>query len=448
MSIRAQLSRSLIFALCATMGSLLLILNWGVSQLSNEYILSRLQHDAESIIAALELDPVSQTWRLSPGRSSMVYQRAFSGHYYVISGPGVEIRSRSLWDYPVDFIEQGKGQENSFQMPGANDQNWLVWQQGFSKKDTLFTLSIVEDTSPLDALRWRYSLWAIVVILCGAFALFFIQQWILIKNFRYLDTVRGKIQAFRYSEEKPDLSNMPHELAPLADDIDQLLQQLKQRVSRSRNSLGNLAHEIKRPLQRLQQLQEESEVLQGPDVKRLLDDIQWLIQRELKRARIVGVSSPGRQTDLAVDVPPLIDILERLYPGVKVNTDFRAPLIIPQDRDDMLELIGNLLDNACKYATGDVSLLIEGNKAIEGSSEGSSEGRSQQVLIKVRDDGEGLPQQSIERLMLRGQRLDERHEGAGLGLSICLDIVESYNGSFKLENITPHGIMVTVEMPY
>ncbi len=91
---------------------------------------------------------------------------------------------------------------------------------------------------------------AVLVVAFGAIALFFMQQWSLTRNFRYLDSVRKKIQAFRYSEEKPDLSGMPSELAPLADDIDQLLQQLKQRVSHSRNALGNLAHEIKRPLQR------------------------------------------------------------------------------------------------------------------------------------------------------------------------------------------------------
>ena len=246
---------------------------------------------------------------------------------------------------------------------------------------------------------------ALLVLACGAISLFFMQQWILTRNFRYLDSVRQKIQSFRYAEDKPDLSTVPQELAPLADDIDQLLQQLKQRVSRSRNALGNLAHEIKRPLQRLQQLQDESANRFAPDIKALLDDIQWLIQRELKRARIVGVSSPGRQTNLAVDLPPLINILGKLYPAIRIETDFTAVETLPQDRDDMLELIGNLLDNACKYGLSEVRLTV---KTFDD-----------RAVICVQDDGKGLPQESIENLLQRGQRLDERQEGAGLGRSAC-----------------------------
>lgn len=433
MSIRRELSRSLIVALCLTMGALLMVVNWGVGQISHEYILSRLKHDAESIIAALQLQPDSNTWEVGERGASSVYQRALSGHYYLISGPEIEIRSRSLWDYPADFVTLSRGAENSFEMPGANDQNWLVWQLGFSKNDTPFTLTIIEDSAPLDALKWRYSLWALLVLTCGAISLFFMQQWILTRNFRYLDSVREKIQSFRYADEKPDLSSVPQELAPLADDIDQLLQQLKQRVSRSRNALGNLAHEIKRPLQRLQQLQDASTTRFGADIKDLLNEIQWLIQRELKRARIVGVSSPGRQTNLAVDLPPLINILGKLYPAIRIETDFSGRDTLPQDRDDMLELIGNLLDNACKYGLSEVHLTVttSGDRAV----------------IRVQDDGKGLPQESIEYLLQRGQRLDERQEGAGLGLSICNDIIESYHGRLTLENREPHGIRVTIELP-
>ncbi|MBN1009032.1 sensor histidine kinase [Amphritea pacifica] len=433
MSIRRQLSRSLIVALCLTMGALLMVVNWGIGQISHEYILSRLKHDAESIIAALQLQPDNQTWDVGPRGTSTVYQRALSGHYYMITGPDIEIRSRSLWDYPAQFATLAKGEENSFEMPGADGQHWLVWQLGFNKNDTPFTLTIIEDSSPLDALKWRYSFWALLVLAGGAISLFFMQQWILTRNFRYLDSVREKIQSFRYAEDKPDLSSVPQELAPLADDIDQLLQQLKQRVSRTRNSLGNLAHEIKRPLQRLQQLQDESVTEFGADIKALLDDIQWLIQRELKRARIVGVSSPGRQTNLAVDLPPLINILSKLYPAIRIEADLSAAGSLPQDRDDMLELIGNLLDNACKYGLSEVYLTAQVTDEL--------------AVIRVLDDGKGLPQESIEHLLQRGQRLDERQEGAGLGLSICNDIIESYQGRLTLENREPHGIRVTIELP-
>ncbi|WP_303578484.1 sensor histidine kinase [Amphritea sp. 1_MG-2023] len=415
------------------MGSLLIVVNWGVGQIAHEYILSRLKHDAESIIAALQPAAENLGWEVSARGESAVYQRPLSGHYYLVIGPDIELRSRSLWDYSAEFSSLAQGESRRFEMAGINDQHWLVWQQGFSKGGVLFTLTVIEDSSPLDALKWRYSFWALLVVLGGAIALFFMQQWILTRNFRYLDSVRDKIQAFRYADDKPNLSTVPQELAPLADDIEQLLQQLKQRVSRSRHSLGNLAHEIKRPLHRLQQLQDESATAVSADIKTLLDDILWLVQRELKRARIVGVSSPGRQTELADDLPPMLDILRKLYPAIRINADVAAAGTLPQDRDDMLELLGNVLDNACKYGLSEVDLKIIRN--------------ADRVVIRVSDDGNGLPQAHIEQLMQRGQRLDERLEGSGLGLSICHDIVASYQGHLIVANRPPHGVQVSIELP-
>lgn len=433
MSIRAQLSRSLFLALCFTMGALLLVVHWGVGQLTHAYIQSRLQHDAESIISALEIDPENQQWKLNSNRLSRIYERAFSGHYFIIKGENLEIRSRSLWDYPLEVVSLPKGISMSELMPGANDEHWLVWSQGFSKKSNNFTIRIAEDIAPIEALTLRYSLWAVAVVLCGAILLLLLQQWIIKKNFRYLDSVRKKIQSLRYSEEKADLSQVPEELVPLAEDIEQLLVQLQKRVSRSRNSLGNLAHEIKRPLQRVQQLLEEASDHRSEEIHRLLGDIQWLIQRELKRARIVGVSSPGRQTHLAEDIPPLLDVLAKLFPDLLISSDYPAELVLHQDRDDMLELLGNLLDNACKFAMRNVRLQVH---RVDKS-----------IVITVTDDGAGLPPESIERLMQRGERLDESKQGAGLGLSICQDIVENYEGSLTIANGEKRGLQATITLP-
>src|SRR5690606_39952995 len=101
----------------------------------------------------------------------------------------------------------------------------------------------------------------------------------------------------------------PQEVQPLAEEIDRLLQQLQQRVGRSRNALGNLAHEMKRPLQQLLLLAEQLSPQQQQQQRDVLERLQTLIQRELKRARIVGVASPGRHTKLADELPALLDVL-------------------------------------------------------------------------------------------------------------------------------------------
>ncbi len=413
------------------MALLLLVIYWGVGRLTQEYVISRLKHDAETIISAFEQSPDNQKWTLNQERVDAVYQRAYSGHYFVIRAPSVDVRSRSLWDFQQDIPDHYAGGQDLIE--GPSDQLLLVWSQVFSKKNTDFTIWVAEDMSPINELKLRYSLWAVLIVVCGALGLIFLQQRILMLNFERLKSVREKIQAFRYSEEKPDLSTVPIELIPLAEDIDQLLHQLKKKVSRSRYALGNLAHEIKRPLQRVQQIIEQMPAAEHAEISRLLDDIQWLIQRELKRARIVGVSSPGRQTDLSEDVDPLIQVLNKLYSHIHLTVHYPAHLVLWQDRDDMLELLGNLLDNACKFAHSEVGLTIET--------------KNQVVLIKITDDGESLAEADIERLMMRGQRLDERVQGSGLGLAICQDIVENYDGTFFLEKLAAGGIQATVSLP-
>lgn len=431
MSIRAQLSKSLLVALCVTMAILLTIIYWGVGRLTKEYVHSRLQHDAETIITAFSLNAETQQWELTPDRVDQVYNRVYSGHYFVIQADGLEVRSRSLWDYQADIPSLYKDPQAL--ITGPVNQSLLVWNQQFSKGSVSFTLWVAEDIAPIEALKLRYSLWAVFVMLCGAALLLYLQHKIITRSFCRLDAVREKIQAFKYSQEKPDLTTLPKELTPLAQDIDQLLMQLQKKVSRTRYALGNLAHEIKRPLQRVQQIIELSQDSQSLELKKLLEDIQWLIQRELKRARIVGVSTPGRETRLSEDIAPLVDVLTKLYSHIQITTQYPVNLILRQDRDDMLELLGNLLDNACKFAKSRVELSITTQE--------------NDVIMTIQDDGPGLKPDHLARLMQRGQRLDERVQGAGLGLSICQDIVENYAGALMLENQNHGGIVVTIRLP-
>src|SRR5690606_4797608 len=151
-----------------------------------------------------------------------------------------------------------------------------------------------------------------------------------------------------------------------------------QKVSRSRNALGNLAHEMKRPLQQLRLLGNDLPTDNSRELHQTLNHITQLVERELKRARIVGVSSPGRQTVIREELPVLVELLQKIYPDCTLRTDYPADLVLPQDRDDMLELLGNLLDNACKYGNGIVMLTL---------AELPDRWR-----IQVEDNGPGIPQ--------------------------------------------------------
>jgi signal transduction histidine kinase len=149
-------------------------------------------------------------------------------------------------------------------------------------------------------------------------------------------------------------------------------------------------------------------------------DIGRRMERELKRARLAGGVSPGRHFDPAADLPALTDLLRRMYQDKGLEIEAEAPRgTFPADREDMLELLGVLADNACKWAETQVRLTVAlGTAGIE---------------IRVEDDGPGCPAPNLANLTQRGVRLDETVGGHGLGLAIAQEIVELYGGELALD---------------
>ena len=135
----------------------------------------------------------------------------------------------------------------------------------------------------------------------------------------------------------------------------------------------------------------------------------------------------------AQDLPPLIEVLQKLYPERKIEITYQPHLVLPQDRDDLLELIGNLLDNACKFARKQVQLTIK--EDVEGWT------------ITVADDGPGVTDEHLATLTERGKRFDESAAGSGLGLAICKDICDSYKGELVFTNRPRGGLGVRVFLP-
>ena len=305
--------------------------------------------------------------------------------------------------------------------------------QGVRKQDDNLTVWVAEDIHLLQVIRFTYSAWALVLIATTLVVLLLAQQWLLKRGFRQLDRVRESIRALRGGENEALHRDMPAEVQPLVEEIDRLLTQLYQRVMRSRKALGNLAHELKRPMQRLTLLVEDIQTDKRNELHAALDDIRRLLDRELKRARIVGVSSPGRQMDVARDLPPLTDVLHKLYSERTITTTYPPHLVLPQDRDDVLELFGNLLDNACKFACDQVQLTIV--EEAEGWK------------ITIVDDGPGVTDEQLATLTERGTRFDESVTGTGLGLAICKDICDSYDGGLAFDNRPQGGLEVSVFLP-
>jgi len=435
-SLEWRIRRQLLLVLVAVMAALLGLVHVSVSHLLENVVLSRLEHDAESLIAALEPNADGQ-WQLRETALPQVYQRVHSGHYYLLhTTDGVRLHSRSLWDLEPDVRTMPVGQSRSEQRPGVGAQQWLIREQGFSKQGQAFSLWIAEDIAEQRQAQHRFELGLLLLLVLSVPLLLLLQRRILRAGFSRLEPLRQTLARQQAGAEVEFPDDIPQEVVPLVETITQLLHRSGRQITRSRSALGNLAHELKHPLQELQWLaQQHPDAEQGAQLQNLYRRLHQRIERELRRARIAGSPGPGRQFVPAEEIPHLVALLRRIgRDDIRFEGDWPEGAT-PFDRDDMLELLGNLLDNAWRHAAAQVQLAVRPP---------DREGAGWTLLVE--DDGAGVDPADLERLSERGVRLDEQGGGSGLGLSICQAVAESYDGDLSFSASALGGLQVKVHL--
>ncbi|WP_428241918.1 sensor histidine kinase [Gynuella sp.] len=424
-SLKRNLHINLLLTISLPLIILISVLAYSFEKFTLNYIESRLLHDADNIITALSLDD-QQHWQLNSKVLSDLYLRVNSGHYFVVKADDQTFRSRSLFDLDITpFWEKNHCQEI--------DEQWYACLVSLTKNDRPVSIWVAEDIRPIEQSQRGIVLLVIVMSIFTMLLLAYLQYRVLERGFSKLDTIRQMVRNIHLGESKPDSQKLPIEIQPLMDEIERLLAQLEQRIQRSRNAVGNVAHELKRPLQRFRSLLEHLPTDQETEGERILSEFHHIIERELKRARIAGMATPGRYAVLNEDIEQLIKIFNTLYPNIKSSVSYPQQLVIPQDRDDILELLGNLLDNANKFAHSHIYLSITST--------------SQGWKTIIEDDGRGVSESDLQMITNRGIRLDESISGHGLGLSMCHDIVNGYSGKMTFSVSSHGGLKVEVFMP-
>ncbi|HSC68063.1 MAG TPA: ATP-binding protein, partial [Cellvibrio sp.] len=249
--------------------------------------------------------------------------------------------------------------------------------------------------------------------------------------------VRIQIAQLQQGQRAQLDAQVPQELQPLVQQLNHLLHHTEDTLTRSRNALGNLGHALKTPLAILFSLANRHELNDHPELRdnlrNQLQHMQQRISRELGRARLAGEALPGAYFDCAAEIPDLINTLAQIH-GRNLSISWSAPdnLRLPWDREDMLELLGNLLDNACKWAQQKVQLGIAR--------------REQQFILTIDDDGPGIAAERRAQVIARGARIDEHIQGHGLGLGIVRDIVEHCKGELALHDSPLGGLQVVIRL--
>lgn len=407
---------------------------WIVDRGLRQHMQDNLQTQAESLLAALIKGP--QGIELNSRHHDAVFLKPFSGHYFIIEFNQQRWRSRSLWDFELPEVEAMGFSEPL--RPGPEQQQLLIYQGQYRRYKTDIKVTVAHDYSPvLISFQQAQIIGGGLGIL--ALLLTLLLQWRLVRRaLQPLEQARVQIEQLQLGQRSQLEQDAPVELQPLVQQVNRLLLHTEDTLQRSRKGLGNLGHALKTPLAVLMSLLRREELQKQPELLALIQEqlqqIEQRIQRELTRARLSGDALPGAFFECGQELPGLFQLMNRVHGDVlTLSWQAAANLRLPYERDDILEMLGNLLDNACKWADSRVELGIE--------QFGTG------YCVRVDDDGPGIEESQRQQVQKRGSRLDEHSAGHGLGLGIVRDIVETLGGTLQLLDSPLGGLRVEIQLP-
>jgi signal transduction histidine kinase len=261
-----------------------------------------------------------------------------------------------------------------------------------------------------------------------------------------LRRVRNALAMVREGTAQRLDGRFPAEIEPLANETNALIENNKRIVERSRTQVGNLAHSLKTPLA---VLINEGRALGGAKGKLIAEQaasMQKQVDHYLQRARVAAQrDSVVYRTPVAPLVQRMVRVLQKLNPQTALSLSLpAADIVFAGEREDLEELLGNLLDNAMKWAKSAVAVSVA---PISGKTSGAGkEGAVNLFEISIEDDGPGIPEDKAREALKRGRRLDETKPGTGLGLAIVADLVNEYGGVLALERSGMGGLKAVVRL--
>lgn len=365
------------------------------------------------------------------------YQRVFSGTYWQVQDTRGQAlgQSRSLWDETLPApasLRTGPAQAFDTTGPLHMPLRALAQQVTLPRVPTPLRVVVATDRSDLDAqvsaFRQRTAL-GLAVLIALWFAVLATQVHYGLRPLAELGRIAGQVrngQDVRFPQR-----GLVKEVAPLAAQLNDLLDHHQRMVVRARRSAEDLAHALKTPLTVLVTEAEGD----GSDWRQTLRSETARMQLSIDRYLAAGIGADSQQrTVVAPVIDALCTLMQRVHNerGLVFDQDPDAHGLFAGAREDLEEMLGNLLDNAGKWAAHRVAIRL---RHIDST-----------LRIEVVDDGPGLPEADLQRVLERGVRLDQRAAGSGLGLAIVADIAESYGGTLVLANAAP-GLRATLTLP-
>lgn len=408
----------------------------------------------DQLTARLELDAMGQPI-LSLPLSDPRFDRPLSGLYWQIdrltpAKPGQEsalLRSRSLWDQrlqvPNDSLIQGRIHQH--RIPGPDAKALGLVERSLSLDGQSLRLMVAADEALMaePVARFQTQLWLALGLLGSGLGLAaLVQVFIGLRPLKALQAALVEVRTGRRGQLE---GRFPVEITPLIEEFNRVLTQNAEVVERARTQAGNLAHALKTPLTILSNAAQAS---QGQAGDRDEDSLAALVLTQVEQARsqvdyhlarakaAASRHLPGAVTLLMPQIKALVRTMERLHLDRQLEIQIQSippNLAFRGEEQDLQEMLGNLLDNACKWAQTRV--------AIEALHQGDW------LLLRIEDDGQGLEDAQRQAVLGRGVRSDEHTPGTGLGLAIVADLAQLYGGDLQLHKAKLGGLGVLLRLP-
>ena len=400
----------------------------------------QLEYVLTALIASAEVDDWGDV-RFYRSLGDQRFLEVNSGVYWQISGPGRDpYPSRSLWDRTLqvqgDHIDDEPHFYDSAQFP---DEPLRVVERNIILPDSdtqwTFTVASARDELDFQISRIRSILvWSFAALGLGLLIMAALQSYYGLSPLR---RVRAAIQSMRSEGANRIEEPLPLEVEPLVEEINALLAHSEKQAEEARTHAGNLAHALKTPLTVLTNAATAHDPKLSDLVCRETRTMQRHVEHHLARARAVGRRATGHaRAEVWPSAESVLRAVTRIYEDSRLDLDGNRAAAVAIERQDLDEILGNLIENAAKYGGGSVFVTVD------------AEPEKDLCAIWVEDDGMGIPEADRERIFDRGARLDTGKPGTGLGLAIVRDVAEIYAGEVELgESEDLGGLMVTLRLP-
>jgi len=439
----------------------IVLAGWGLDNLFRQHIATQFHGELtthlDQLTAQLTMDEQGRP-RLALPLSDPRFSRPYAGHYWQIDrldgqperdSPAIgQLRSRSLWDFvlnvPDDSLSDGATHRHRIvgpegKMLGMIERSVRIDETPDARTRS-FRLIVAADESLMlePAARFGKILWlALGILAAGVVVAALVQVFVGLAPLRQLHGALGRVR----NGEAPALEgDFPVEIMPLIEEFNSVLSQNAEVVDRARTQAGNLAHALKTPLSVLANAA-DSHARDNGELARLVGEQVSLARTQvdyhLARAQAAATSRlPGARTAVQPAIEGLLRTMRRIHADRGLQLNLRPipeTLSFRGEAQDLQEMLGNLLDNACKWARQTVECSVRHEAGC--------------LVIDIDDDGAGLPAEQREAVIRRGIRADELVPGSGLGLAIVDDLARLYGGQLELSDSPLGGLRARLTLP-